>query len=1403
MRKTTSMESTYKSFDCVDCDITGPEIPSPCPSSGSGWSYRDEILLDPDDRPLELAVNSKSPLTFHLVAGADRNAELLRILGHEGFSPEQRRRLIEKFNLNPDNTDDDKSSMASSPSTPRRRTSLSGSSSGSIRRSATDTRRKTASPLVAAMAKFGNGEVAQNSNQKVPNGASKTPTHRPERKTSSLRRSQTEIKYSTLPIKHDKSDSHTRTGRMRSVKQKQKNATIANRREPRSASARRLFFSLRKSRARSASRERGDQGAASESEESTSPTKSAELSSDVNLPGILKIFGDAVSPGANYKSVMATRQSNAQELVKMALQRYGIPRQQAKDFVLCEVVGRVQEEEPQAKEALNVKPGKTKKTSRSMSLDSSSLGGAGANFQEDLVRPLSDNDKPLLLQSYWKPLDGHSRRFEIRRRSKVFKKVEKDHATRDINNQARRLILQKSRTHMGVPVPDQPQTDSEESDTEENGENPVFSPSGEQTNTYIKTPVEPTPPSEPSNAAVEPPVATPPSSPEKTASDVESDVRTSTSSQSASPNSVEKAPPVPCLITLQGDVGKRGKEESLVHYLKQPETLIGSKASDFRLNARDVLPHHCVMKRRLEILFSDADDATDRRWHVTVIPLHAKAEVTANGFRVTSEYSLQHGDLITIGKHSMFMFKDPSSNVNLSNKFSFSELSKSIPATPEKTPTRKSQITPAKTQKSPSKSKPIMPTELTYALECEDQVLRVIFDSLKDVDDQSVEYPFAPAALLCQCIFHSCLNFRLENRNDLLLKIASNLQTLVLNSTRNVSVQEIQSPDLGNNINLLLPSLRPVVYWMSNSLEIFEFLQKNLIPKLHERVSEERSRGVVDPAVLDEIEEFEVNEEILALLEEVVMYAFQQLVYYLTKTLYSYLPAVLDCNPFSDVTDGVLVDHVTGVYESAREMVEVYDVNQQISDQLFAYLFFFTNVSLFNTLMEDEANERYYKWDMGARIRGNLEQVESWACDAGYPDQCTTFLEKVSALVNLLATPRTQITKGSWTHFRQTYPSLEPAQLHHVLSGYQLPNNHVKPQAWSPFQHEPEASLDTNLVMESYDQHPPLMLPVTGTRIDFQQLPTDPWFESLQRRVAVAGNSLSSPARNRIDSTQVGVREQPDGREIPQETASPSRDVKDTKRDVTTNVSSDTSSSVRSKSTHHLGETASVGGQGRIVSSSSCSSSSSEPEGYVIRQHRSRHRKASDLIGRVSPSEAINELLDSKSKIEDEERGKACDEVLLLPVSETTSLATQVSTNRVEAAAEANPTSPQPQGGAQGMPKEVFIVDIKKGRNGLGVGLVDGSVTSLVTPGVYVRSLVPDAPGTKHGHTKHHDVIKCWLQEGRLQLGDRILAANGVSLLNMSYNEATKTVRQAGDYVRLLVGRCGNEVAMKITSSSC
>lgn len=163
-----------------------------------------------------------------------------------------------------------------------------------------------------------------------------------------------------------------------------------------SVSARRIFSSLRKTgRGRSSSRERI---------EKSSPTKIGneakvhdDLSCDVNLPGILKIFGDAVSPGAKYKSVLATRQSKARELVKAALERYGIPRSMARKFVLCEVVGRIREEHD----------------------DESTAKPVEETFVEDYVRPLNDHEKPLILQSYWKPLEGYARRFELRDRSQV------------------------------------------------------------------------------------------------------------------------------------------------------------------------------------------------------------------------------------------------------------------------------------------------------------------------------------------------------------------------------------------------------------------------------------------------------------------------------------------------------------------------------------------------------------------------------------------------------------------------------------------------------------------------------------------------------------------------------------------------------------------------------------------------------------------------------------------------------------------------------------------------------------------------------------------------------------------------------------------------------------------------
>lgn len=50
----------------------------------------------------------------------------------------------------------------------------------------------------------------------------------------------------------------------------------------------------------------------------------AELSSQMSVPGILKIFGSDICQGTNYKSVLATTQSSAKELVKEALERWEV-----------------------------------------------------------------------------------------------------------------------------------------------------------------------------------------------------------------------------------------------------------------------------------------------------------------------------------------------------------------------------------------------------------------------------------------------------------------------------------------------------------------------------------------------------------------------------------------------------------------------------------------------------------------------------------------------------------------------------------------------------------------------------------------------------------------------------------------------------------------------------------------------------------------------------------------------------------------------------------------------------------------------------------------------------------------------------------------------------------------------
>lgn len=105
-----------------------------------------------------------------------------------------------------------------------------------------------------------------------------------------------------------------------------------------------------------------------------------------------------------------------------------------------------------------------------------------------------------------------------------------------------------------------------------------------------------------------------------------------------------------------------------------------------------------------------------------------------------------------------------------------------------------------------------------------------------------------------------------------------------------------------------------------------------------------------------------------------------------TKTLYSLLPALLDTNPFSSEEnekekDGARgaegeekrgeegeVDDVSALPPKVAGLVEVYRCSLMLSreaclsppltSQTFGYLFFFTNTSLLNTLLERGARQK-------------------------------------------------------------------------------------------------------------------------------------------------------------------------------------------------------------------------------------------------------------------------------------------------------------------------------------------------------------------------------------------------------------------------------------------------------------
>uniref|UniRef100_A0A3Q3EGZ1 Ras association and DIL domains 2a n=1 Tax=Labrus bergylta TaxID=56723 RepID=A0A3Q3EGZ1_9LABR len=776
----------------------------------------------------------------------------------------------------------------------------------------------------------------------------------------------------------------------------------------------------------------------------------AELSSQMSVPGILKIFGSDICQGANYKSVLATTQSSAKELLKEALERYCLEKEDPSDYVLCDVIGQT---------------------------------GTVNQWRRECFRVVGDHEKPLMLQSLWKPKEGFSRRFEIQLRASVEEQSLKDRdtVTAGINAQARKLQRGRSRvTSLFV--------DGSENDVDGLG---IWRSLSEMDLPAMGKEAER---ARQSSALREDGEAE--ADKEELRLGLEKE-ETESSDDNTTQYSIHPPFDFPYFLLLQG---YSHRQDFVIYLMSGTSTIFGCCREhctgedeerlkvDILLFAPDVLPQHCCVRR----LDSTIPTSTgEHRKTLTLLkPLHG-APVTRNGFLLKEEQELNPGDLVGLGEHYLFLFKDPTSTsgprqtphwmsrlcLNSDTKTSCLSCGSSV------------GIRRFRRRSLPPRWRDLEGTEalLVYELDQEERVLQEVMDML---DPSGNEPKLTPAFLLSLCIQHSASSFPLTHLRQLLLQIANRIQLVMWEKTKELAAihpADVQ-PDTLQLLSMseLIPGLQPLMLWMSNSIELLHFIQHE-VPQLLCRPEDE--------AVLDsEISNTRTAcEEAMTVLEEVIMFTFQQSVYYLTKSMYSALSGLLEGNPFSEsgqlrVPDGL--SSILEVLKEALKLLTAFQVHTDISLQLFAYLFFFINASLFNTLMERGSVSGFYQWSRGVQIRANLDLLMDWIQSIGLGELATEFFQKLSAAVNLLATPRETLLQASWASLRAEFSALNPAQLHHMLREYS--SGKSCPPGWTPSPDDVKDTVRTADILQSFDSHPPLVLPSSSFHLELGKPLADP-----------------------------------------------------------------------------------------------------------------------------------------------------------------------------------------------------------------------------------------------------------------------------------------------------------------------
>lgn len=1077
-----------------------------------------------------------------------------------------------------------------------------------------------------------------------------------------------------------------------------------------------------------------------------------ELSTNKLTPGILKVFGDHVSKGSNYKAVRVSTISTSQEVVRMALEKYGFEDGNPKDYVLCDVVGQFTLSESATSTKGSKKQSKTKKTE--------SINEEQPQWTTEYVRAIHENEKPLVLQSLWKPTNGRSRRFELRRRIDV-------ESSCFFINTAERMGRSNSETSLF--------DDSDHSSVVSGGDGAAHtSPNTEKTE-FKPAPLSPHSKSD----------------------------RISSRQVGQDQNMAPLYTPYLLLIH-----GCKDASDVLIHKLDDPTVIVGpymegeEKQCNISLHASDILLPHCWIYKKVKLEEETAETNLDEINFLVFIEPANGADITINGAQISSTTLVKPGYLIGFGKQYLFIFKDPTqlnkpafsltwvdTLINAANSSSVLEDVTNLYAIPNKVRTDQAPsedkavqvelieapvfsentegsdeesdvssddafLTKGHTNLAPRKQVNKSNLQLAYAIKDEEELLHTIIDI---ADEPTGDFKLTPAYFFMMAIEHSAATFTEIQTRKLLLKISSGLQGIAWEKTKEIGKQSsVKEEDPARLLDRVLPELKPVLFWMASALEMLHFLQCNLTDYLLPQEKVTTSKEALLTA----------DEELLTVLEEVIMFTFQQTVYHLTKVLYVALPSIIDINPFQaeeaeNENDNKqqsvhpAIEKIVNIFNSIFETAKEYQVHPQIISQLFAYLFFFSNASLFNTLMEKAPGGKFLRWTKGVQMRGNLDVLEDWAQSNGLAKPFEQHMSRFLAAVDLLSTPKVQIMQFDWKQMRMDFSALNPAQLQQLLNEYQL-GGKPKPRSWYPPPEEVEPALRSSEILESFATHPPLMLPSTNFVLDLNNAPDSEEFSRYLVMINDRFNKSSEPKlstdEEKIVATEI----------VATESAKPTKKSK----------------KVRSRSNIDMEYVESAAKKEReknAIAVNGIIRTTSNPQAQVgsIKSIQVQSKKSTT----VTISSKSNKSEISQKSEQTDKNVNGVDDLIKQA---------RVLINANDVTSDDEDVDRDLSGNLNG-DDDVFVVDLTRGERGLGLGLIDGMFTSLKNNGIYVRTIVPNTPAS---------------EETRLRIGDQILAVNGTSLVGSDYSRAMELIKKAGAKLSFLIAKSDDDTMNQILTAS-